>query len=83
MARSQPFPTFGAAALDDKATGFGAHALAKAVSLSALAIIWLKSPLHSISLLIKCRKCCYLKTGRLAIVTNDVKETSKALSLIG
>ena len=47
MMRSQPRTAFGAAALDDQTTCFGAHSDPKAMRFSAAAIVRLKSALHS------------------------------------
>ena len=50
MRRGKAFAALGATALEHKAAGLCAHPHPKPVSLGATAIIWLKSPLHTINL---------------------------------
>jgi len=46
MARRQPFTTFRAAALENKATALRAHALPKSMCFGATAVVWLIRSLH-------------------------------------
>jgi hypothetical protein len=85
MARRQPFAPFRATALENEATAFGAHALAKSMCFGAAAIVGLKSSLHCDAPdapkvvtppkdAAKVDLAMLLKRRRLTIVFSSVKE---------